>query len=172
MGSLIELTLLYTFCDLNRTAEASCAPPQNSEQAMHSGRTVFSQIMDFAPWILIRFMRSQSASGERRSDEIRVAIGWRSQSFTRGADAAERGVSCAHTAFESSSLGFRETRGEFRSAHGFGCAGNNSGVPKHACCDQFLFMDFAQLAQRESLRDIEACLRTCSPMTLRCLRSP
>jgi hypothetical protein len=64
---------------------------------MHSGRTVFSQIMDFAPWY--PFDRCVARYGGDR------------------------------------------------------------GVRSFSCRDQFLCMAFAQLAQRESLRDIEACLR-------------
>lgn len=36
----------------------------------------------------------------------------------------------------------------------------NKGVRNFTCLDQFLCMAFAQLTYRESLRDIEACLRT------------
>lgn len=36
----------------------------------------------------------------------------------------------------------------------------NKGVRNFSCLDQFLCMAFAQLTYRESLRDIEACLRT------------
>jgi len=36
----------------------------------------------------------------------------------------------------------------------------NKGVRNFTCWDQFLCMAFAQLTYRESLRDIEACLRT------------
>lgn len=36
----------------------------------------------------------------------------------------------------------------------------NKGIRNFACWDQFLCMAFAQLTYRESLRDIEACLRT------------
>ena len=64
---------------------------------MHSGRTVFSQIMDFAPW--------------------------------------------------------------YRLDRCVGRYGGDRGVQSFSCRDQFLCMAFARLAQRESLRDIEACLR-------------
>ena len=36
-------------------------------------------------------------------------------------------------------------------------------VRKFSCLDQFLSMAFAQLTYRESLRDIEVCLRTTQP---------
>ena len=36
----------------------------------------------------------------------------------------------------------------------------NHGIKSFTCLDQFLCMAFAQLTYRESLRDIEACLRT------------
>lgn len=36
----------------------------------------------------------------------------------------------------------------------------NHKVQKFSCYDQFLCMSFAQLTYRESLRDIEACLRS------------
>ena len=36
----------------------------------------------------------------------------------------------------------------------------NYGVKRFSCWDQFLCMAFAQLTYRESLRDIEACLRS------------
>jgi len=36
----------------------------------------------------------------------------------------------------------------------------NKGTRSFACWDQFLCMAFVQLTYRESLRDIEACLRT------------
>ncbi len=35
----------------------------------------------------------------------------------------------------------------------------NHRVKTFTCCDQFYCMSFAQLTGRESLRDIEACLR-------------
>lgn len=35
----------------------------------------------------------------------------------------------------------------------------NKGVRKFSCLDQFLCLAFAQLTYRESLRDIECCLR-------------
>lgn len=35
----------------------------------------------------------------------------------------------------------------------------NKGIRKFSCLDQFLCMAFAQLTFRESLRDIECCLR-------------
>ena len=38
--------------------------------------------------------------------------------------------------------------------------GGNHRVRSFRCWDQFLCMAFAQLTQRESLRDIEGCLRT------------
>ena len=38
--------------------------------------------------------------------------------------------------------------------------GGGSYVKSFSCWDQFLFMAFAQLTYRESLRDIEACLRS------------
>src|SRR5437773_5241289 len=38
--------------------------------------------------------------------------------------------------------------------------GGDSYVKSLSCCDQFLAMVFAQLTYRESLRDIEACLRS------------
>ena len=64
---------------------------------MNAGRTVFSQIMDVAPWYLI----------DQRVSRY----------------------------------------------------GGTEGVRSFSCRDQFLSMAFAQLTQRESLRDIEACLR-------------
>ncbi len=36
-------------------------------------------------------------------------------------------------------------------------------VKKFSCWDQFLCMSFAQLTYRESLRDIEICLRAMQP---------
>jgi DNA-binding SARP family transcriptional activator len=36
-------------------------------------------------------------------------------------------------------------------------------VQKFSCLDQFFSMAFAQLTYRESLRDIEACLRAMQP---------
>ena len=68
---------------------------------MNSGRTVFSQIMDFLP--------------------------------------------------------LREFRKCVKRYHG------NYKVQKFSCVDQFLCMAFAQLTYRESLRDIEACLRAIQP---------
>ena len=38
--------------------------------------------------------------------------------------------------------------------------GGNHKVKSFSCTDQFLCMGFAQLTFRESLRDIEACLRS------------
>ena len=38
--------------------------------------------------------------------------------------------------------------------------GGNKGVKKFSCLDQFMCMAFAQLTYRESLRDIECCLRS------------
>jgi hypothetical protein len=38
--------------------------------------------------------------------------------------------------------------------------GGNHHVRNHSCLDQYLCMSFAQLSYRESLRDIEACLRS------------
>ena len=38
--------------------------------------------------------------------------------------------------------------------------GGSSYVKSFSCWDQFLSMAFAQLTYRESLRDIEACLRS------------
>lgn len=38
----------------------------------------------------------------------------------------------------------------------------NYRIRKFSCWDQFLCMSFAQLTYRESLRDIEACLRSCT----------
>jgi hypothetical protein len=38
--------------------------------------------------------------------------------------------------------------------------GGNKGVKKFSCPDQFMCMAFAQLTYRESLRDIECCLRS------------
>ena len=35
----------------------------------------------------------------------------------------------------------------------------NFKVKEFSCLDQYLYMAFAQLTYRESLRDIEACLR-------------
>src|SRR5919108_5223016 len=73
------------------------AAPSLPDQAMNAGRTVFSQIMDVAPWYLI----------DQRVSRY----------------------------------------------------GGTEGVRSFSCRDQFLSMAFAQLTQRESLRDIEACLR-------------
>src|SRR3972149_5422345 len=39
----------------------------------------------------------------------------------------------------------------------------NHKVQQFSCLDQFLSMAFAQLTYRESLRDIEACLRAMQP---------
>lgn len=39
----------------------------------------------------------------------------------------------------------------------------NYKVQSFSCLDQFLTMSFAQLAYRESLRDIASCLRTMQP---------
>ncbi len=39
----------------------------------------------------------------------------------------------------------------------------NYKVRTFSCCDQFLCMAFAQLTYRESLRDIETCLRAIQP---------
>jgi hypothetical protein len=39
--------------------------------------------------------------------------------------------------------------------------GGNYHTSSFACMDQYLCMGFAQLTYRESLRDIEACLRSC-----------
>jgi hypothetical protein len=64
---------------------------------MNAGRTVFSQIMDFAPWY--------------HFDQCVARYG------------------------------------------------GDQGVRRFSCRDQFLCMAFAQLTQRQSLRDIEACLR-------------
>jgi len=41
--------------------------------------------------------------------------------------------------------------------------GGNYKVSKFSCWDQFLCMAFAQLTFRDSLRDIEACLRAQQP---------
>jgi len=41
--------------------------------------------------------------------------------------------------------------------------GGNHKVQRFTCLDQFLVMAFAQLTYRESLRDIEACLRAVQP---------
>lgn len=41
--------------------------------------------------------------------------------------------------------------------------GGNRGVRRFTCWDQFLCLAFAQLTYRESLRDIEACLRALGP---------
>ena len=41
--------------------------------------------------------------------------------------------------------------------------GGNHKVQRFTCLDQFLVMAFAQLTYRESLRDIEACLRAMQP---------
>ena len=38
--------------------------------------------------------------------------------------------------------------------------GGNKGIRTFACLDQFMCMAFAQLTYRESLRDIECCLRS------------
>jgi len=38
--------------------------------------------------------------------------------------------------------------------------GGNYHVRNFSCLDQYLCMSFAQLSYRESLRDIEACLRS------------
>jgi len=52
---------------------------------------------------------------------------------------------------------------DFMPAHEFrGCVTRYRGhyrVRSFSCCDQFLCMAFAQLTYRESLRDIETCLR-------------
>jgi hypothetical protein len=40
------------------------------------------------------------------------------------------------------------------------CYPGNYKVKTFSCLDQFLCMSFAQLTYRESLRDIEACLRS------------
>ena len=57
------------------------------------------------------------------------------------------------------------------------CVDRYSGerkVQQFSCLDQFLAMAFAQLSYRESLRDIEACLRVVQPrlyhMGFRCPR--
>ena len=39
----------------------------------------------------------------------------------------------------------------------------NKGIKKFSCLDQFMCMAFAQLTYRESLRDIECCLRSMQP---------
>ena len=39
----------------------------------------------------------------------------------------------------------------------------NERVSRYSCWDQYLCMAFAQLTYRESLRDIEACLRAVQP---------
>ena len=41
--------------------------------------------------------------------------------------------------------------------------GGNHNIQTFSCLDQYLCMAFAQLTSRESLRDIEACLRTFGP---------
>ena len=64
---------------------------------MHSGKLVFAQVMEFAPW---------------------------------------------HT--------FRRLVAKYK---------GNVNVRSFSCADQFLCMAFAQLTYRESLRDVEACLR-------------
>ena len=46
---------------------------------------------------------------------------------------------------------------EFRKCVDYYCG--NYKIQKFSCWDQFLCMAFAQLTYRESLRDIEACLR-------------
>ena len=43
------------------------------------------------------------------------------------------------------------------------CYGGDHKVQSFSCLDQFLSMAFAQLSYRESLRDIEACLRAVQP---------
>ena len=45
--------------------------------------------------------------------------------------------------------------------------GGNHKVQCFTCPDQFLVMAFAQLTYRESLRDIEACLRAIQPKLYR-----
>src|SRR5512136_2730118 len=39
----------------------------------------------------------------------------------------------------------------------------NHGIRKFSCMDQFLCMAFAQITSRESLRDVETCLRALQP---------
>lgn len=43
------------------------------------------------------------------------------------------------------------------------CYNGNYKVKKFSCWDQFFCMSFAQLTYRESLRDIETCLRAMQP---------
>lgn len=44
----------------------------------------------------------------------------------------------------------------------------NHRVKSFSCFDQYLTMTFAQLTYRESLRDIETCLRALHPKLYRC----
>ena len=44
----------------------------------------------------------------------------------------------------------------------------NYRLRKFSCLDQFLCMAFAQLTYRESLRDIQTCLRALQPQALSC----
>jgi len=60
-----------------------------------------------------------------------------------------------HTIFQQL-ISFLPDR-EFR--RGVACYQGNSGLRSLSCWDQYLAMAFAQLTYRESLRDIEACLR-------------
>ncbi len=41
--------------------------------------------------------------------------------------------------------------------------GGNYKIQRFSCLDQFLCLAFAQLTSRESLRDIEVCLRAVQP---------
>src|SRR4030066_28572 len=56
---------------------------------------------------------------------------------------------------------------DFLPRHEFNkCVGRfrgNSRIREFSCFDQFLCMAFAQLTYRESLRDIETCLRSLGP---------
>ena len=53
---------------------------------------------------------------------------------------------------------------DFLSAYEFRlCVQRYNGNYNFSCWDQFLCMTFAQLAYRESLRDIQACLRAAQP---------
>ena len=56
---------------------------------------------------------------------------------------------------------------EFLPRHDFNACvrryGSDSWPRGFSCCDQFLCLAFAQLTFRESLRDIETCLRAVQP---------
>jgi hypothetical protein len=56
---------------------------------------------------------------------------------------------------------------DFLPRHEFNCCvqrySGNHRIRSFSCLDQFLCMAFAQLTYRESLRDIETCLRAMHP---------